>query len=63
MQQLPSEEEEVFLLRQNNGLTYEQIAHLHKRPVGVVKGQMRNVLRKLGTVLQGGSPGSPATGR
>jgi len=52
MQHLPPEEKEVFLLRQNGKLTYEQIALLHKRSVGTVKDQMRSVLRKLGTELQ-----------
>src|SRR5206468_11770382 len=31
---LRPEEKEVFLLRQNGELTYEQIAELHSRPVG-----------------------------
>jgi len=52
LHQLHPEEREVFLLRQNGEWTYEQIAHLHKRSVGIVKDQMRSVLRKLGTVLQ-----------
>jgi DNA-binding CsgD family transcriptional regulator len=52
MLHLPPEEKEVFLLRQNGGLSYEQIAQLHNRPVAVVKGQMRSALRKLRTVFQ-----------
>ena len=60
IQHLPSEEKEVFLWRQNGELTYEQIAHMHKRSVGIVKHQMRSVLRKLRTVLQGISSGDHA---
>ena len=44
---LRPEEKEVFLLRQNGELTYEQIAELHNRPVGTVKTQMRAALEKL----------------
>jgi RNA polymerase sigma-70 factor (ECF subfamily) len=52
MQHLPDEDREVFLLRQNGGLSYEEIAQLRKSPVGVIKGQMRKVLRTLQTALQ-----------
>ena len=48
---LRPEEKEVFLLRQNGDLTYEQIAELHNRPVGTVKTQMRSALQKLRKVL------------
>ncbi len=48
---LRPEEKEVFLLRQNGDLTYEQIAELHDRPVGTVKTQMRSALQKLRKVL------------
>jgi RNA polymerase sigma-70 factor (ECF subfamily) len=48
---LRSEEKEVFLLRQNGELTYEQIAELSNRPVGTVKTQMRSALQKLRKVL------------
>src|SRR5689334_12083728 len=48
---LRPEEKEVFLLRQNGDLTYEQIAELHGRPVGTVKTQMRSALQKLRKVL------------
>jgi RNA polymerase sigma-70 factor (ECF subfamily) len=48
---LRDEEKEVFLLRQNGGLTYEQIAEMHDRPVGTVKTQMRTALIKLRQVL------------
>jgi RNA polymerase sigma-70 factor (ECF subfamily) len=48
---LRPEEKEVFLLRQNGELTYEQIADLHNRPVGTVKTQMRSALQKLRAIL------------
>lgn len=48
---LRPEEKEVFLLRQNGELTYEQIAELHKRPVGTIKTQMRSALQKLRKIL------------
>ena len=60
LQHLGPEEKEVFLLRQNGKWTYEQIAHLHKRSVGIVKDQMRSALRKLRTVLQEISSGHHA---
>jgi RNA polymerase sigma factor (sigma-70 family) len=60
IQHLPAEEKEVFLLRQNGELTYEQIAQRDNRSVGVVKGQMRNALRKLRTVVQEVSSGNHA---
>jgi RNA polymerase sigma-70 factor (ECF subfamily) len=51
---LRPEEKEVFLLRQNGELTYEQIAEMHDRPVGTVKTQMRSALQKLRKVLTPG---------
>jgi RNA polymerase sigma-70 factor (ECF subfamily) len=48
---LRHEEKEVFLLRQNGGLTYEQIAEVRRSPVGTVKTQMRTALQKLRKVL------------
>ena len=48
---LRPEEQEVFLLRQNGELTYEQIAEMHDRPVGTVKTQMRSALQKLRKIL------------
>jgi RNA polymerase sigma-70 factor (ECF subfamily) len=44
---LREEEKEVFLLRQNGELTYEQIAAMRHSPVGTVKTQMRSALQKL----------------
>lgn len=49
--QLRPEEREVFLLRQNGELTYEQIAEQRGAPVGTVKTQMRAALQKLRKVL------------
>jgi RNA polymerase sigma-70 factor (ECF subfamily) len=48
---LRPEEKEIFLLRQNGELTYEQIAELYDRPVGTVKTQMRSALQKLRKIL------------
>ena len=48
---LRPEEKEVFLLRQNGELTYEQIAEMQGRPVGTIKTQMRNALQKLRKLL------------
>ena len=45
------EEKEVFLLRQNGDLTYEQIAEIRQAPVGTVKTQMRSALMKLRRAL------------
>jgi RNA polymerase sigma-70 factor (ECF subfamily) len=49
--ELRQEEKEVFLLRQNGELTYEQIAEIRSAPVGTVKTQMRTALIKLRKVL------------
>lgn len=40
-------EQEVFLLRQNGELTYEEIAESVGAPVGTVKTRMRTALQKL----------------
>ena len=48
---LRPDEKEVFLLRQNGDLTYEQIAEVRHAPVGTVKTQMRTALIKLRRVL------------
>ena len=58
---LRQEEKEVFLLRQNGELTYEQIAEIRQAPVGTVKTQMRSALIKLRKVLnpqEAAEPGS-----
>ena len=44
---LRPEEKEVFLLRQNAEMTYEQISETANRPVGTIKTQMRSALQKL----------------
>jgi RNA polymerase sigma-70 factor (ECF subfamily) len=49
--QLRPEEKEVFLLRQNGEMTYEQIAETLERPAGTVKTQMRSALQKLRKIL------------
>jgi len=48
---LREEEKEVFLLRQNGDMTYEQIAELRHCPIGTVKTQMRSALDKLRKLL------------
>jgi RNA polymerase sigma-70 factor (ECF subfamily) len=48
---LRPEEQQVFLMRQNDELTYEQIALRCRRPVGTVKTQMRSALHKLRQVF------------
>ena len=54
---LRQDEKEVFLLRQNGNLTYEQIAEIRSQPVGTVKTQMRSALSKLRKVLNPSEPG------
>lgn len=49
--QLRPEEQEVFLLRQNGELTYEQIAETLNLPTGTVKTRMRSALAHLRTAL------------
>lgn len=48
---LRDEEREIFLLRQNGNLTYEEIAEMRGTPVGTVKTQMRAALAKLKKTL------------
>jgi RNA polymerase sigma-70 factor (ECF subfamily) len=50
---LRRQEQEVFLMRQNAGLTYEEIARRTRRPVGTIKTQMRSALIKLKATLRG----------
>ena len=45
--ELRAEEQEVFLLRQNGQMTYDQIARAINIPVGTVKTRMRLALAKL----------------
>ena len=48
---LRPQEQAVFLLRQQGGLTYEQIASRLGVPVGTVKTRMRSALAKLRTAF------------
>ena len=57
--QLRPEEQEVFLLRQNGALTYEQIALSTSLPIGTVKTRMRTAIRQLRESIQE-SPGQSA---
>jgi RNA polymerase sigma factor (sigma-70 family) len=52
MKQLRPEEQEVFLLRQNGDLTYDQIAEMLEVPTGTVKTRMRLALARLREVLE-----------
>jgi RNA polymerase sigma factor (sigma-70 family) len=52
LKQLRHEEQEVFLLRQNGELTYEQIAEMLSVPLGTVKTRMRMALQRLREVLE-----------
>lgn len=51
MHQLRPEEQEVFLLRQNGEMTYEEIGEALEIPSGTVKTRMRLALQKLREVL------------
>jgi RNA polymerase sigma-70 factor (ECF subfamily) len=51
LKELRPEEQEVFLLRQNGELTYEQIAEMLEVPTGTVKTRMRLALARLREVL------------
>ena len=57
--ELRPEEQEVFLLRQNGELTYEQIAEIRSTPVGTIKTQMRAALQKLRRALNPDPPTPP----
>jgi RNA polymerase sigma factor (sigma-70 family) len=52
LKELRPEEQEVFLLRQNGELTYEQIAEMLDVPTGTVKTRMRLALARLREVLE-----------
>jgi RNA polymerase sigma-70 factor (ECF subfamily) len=48
---LRPEEQEVFLLRQNGGLSYEQIAAATSLPLGTMKTRMRAAIQQLRTAV------------
>jgi RNA polymerase sigma factor (sigma-70 family) len=52
LQSLRTEEQEIFLLRQNGELTYEEIAVSLKLPVGTVKTRMRLAIGKLREAIE-----------
>ena len=52
---LRPEEKEVFLLRQNGTLTYEQIAQVTSLPLGTVKTRMRKAITQLRQAVGGQS--------
>jgi RNA polymerase sigma-70 factor (ECF subfamily) len=54
LRELRPEEREVFLLRQEGELTYEQIAQHQNAPVGTVKTRMRAALGRLRRALEAG---------
>jgi RNA polymerase sigma-70 factor (ECF subfamily) len=51
---LRPEVREVFLLRQNGCLTYEEIARIQSAPVGTIKTRMRAAVTRLREVFQAG---------
>lgn len=51
VEELRPEEKEVFLLRQNGDMTFEEIGETLGRPVGTVKTQLRAALGKLRVAL------------
>ena len=53
LKQLRPEEQEVFLLRQNGQMTYQQIAESINTPVGTAKTRMRSALTKLREAIDG----------
>jgi RNA polymerase sigma factor (sigma-70 family) len=53
LRELRAEEQEVFLLRQNAEMTYDEIAQSLHIPLGTVKTRMRLALNKLRTAVDG----------
>jgi RNA polymerase sigma-70 factor (ECF subfamily) len=49
---LPAEQREIFLLRQNHGLDYEEIARMRRCSLATVKQQMRMALQRLRQVVE-----------
>lgn len=52
VQALPAAQREVVELRQNRGLTFQQIADRLHRPLGTVLTQMRAALARVGAALE-----------
>lgn len=52
MLDLSDDEKDVFLLRQNGDMTYEEIAETLGIPVGTVKTRMKRAIAKLGQILR-----------
>jgi len=52
LDRIPEEQREVFLLREFQGLTYEQIADVTQRPVGTLKSQMFHAVQKLKKIVE-----------
>lgn len=59
VRQLRPEEQDVFLLRQNAGLTYEEIAETLHIPVGTVKTRMRMALAHIRSQIEGADSVDP----
>jgi RNA polymerase sigma-70 factor (ECF subfamily) len=52
LDRLPEEQREVFLLREFQGLSYDQIALVTQRPVGTLKSQMFHAVQKLKRIVE-----------
>lgn len=52
LDRLPDEQREVFLLREFQGLSYEQIAEVTQRPIGTLKSQMFHAVQKLKKIVE-----------
>jgi len=52
LDRLPEEQREVFLLREFQGLSYDQIADVTQRPVGTLKSQMFHAVQKLKKIVE-----------
>jgi RNA polymerase sigma-70 factor (ECF subfamily) len=52
LDRLPGEQREVFLLREFQGLSYEQIAEITQRPIGTLKSQMFHAVQKLKKIVE-----------
>jgi RNA polymerase sigma-70 factor (ECF subfamily) len=52
LDRLPEEQREVFLLREFQGLNYDQIAEITQRPIGTLKSQMFHAVQKLKKIVE-----------